>query len=407
MTVDMIATGTDVKPLECVFFMRMVRSRNFFEQMKGRGVRVINDNDLRAVTPDARAKDRFVLVDAVGVTETELMDTAPIERRVGVPLERLLHQIALGNREPDVISSVASRIARLDAQITDVDQDALAATAGVTMPELVKRLLASLNPDNQVDTARVLTGKSEPSDEEIVHAADTLTNEAVAVIADNPSFREQLVEIRRAVDQMIDEVSVDEVIEQGTGYSKAATDRARHTIESFEAFIEENKDEITALQILYSQPYGAKELTFGQIKELAQAIERPPRRWTPEALWKAYETLDRSKVRGTPQHVLTDLISLVRYAVHQQEELVPYPEQVVDRYEAWLQQQHEAGREFTNEQLLWLERIRDHVAASLGISMEDFAYAPFAPLGGLGKATDLFGDELSTLLDELAQELVA
>jgi type I restriction enzyme R subunit len=407
VTVDMIATGTDVRPLECVFFMRMVKSRNYFEQMKGRGVRIINDNDLRAVTPDARAKDRFVLVDAVGVTETELMDSPPIERRAGVPLEKLLNQIALGNREPDVISSVASRIARLDAQITKADQDALADTAGVSMPELVKTMLAALDPDIRADAARAATGKAEPSDEDIARATEQLADKAVSVIADRPEFREHLVTIRRSIDQVIDEFSVDEVMTEGTGYSKEATDRARHTTQSFEAFIEENKDEITALQILYNQPYGAKELTFAQIKELAQAIERPPRRWTPEALWHAYETLDRSKVRGTPQHVLTDLISLVRFAVHQEDELVPYPEQVVDRYEAWLQQQREAGREFSDEQLVWLESIRDHVAASLGISMDDFAFAPFGSLGGIGKATELFGDELPVLLGELTQELVA
>jgi type I restriction enzyme R subunit len=67
VTVDMIATGTDIKPLECVVFMRSVKSRGLFGQMKGRGVRVIPDADFRAVTPDARSKTHFVVVDAVGV----------------------------------------------------------------------------------------------------------------------------------------------------------------------------------------------------------------------------------------------------------------------------------------------------------------------------------------------------
>ena len=405
VTVDMIATGTDVKPLECVFFMRMVKSRNFFEQMKGRGVRVINENDLRAVTPDARVKDRFVLVDAVGVTETELVDTYPLERRAGVPLEKLLTQVALGDRDPDLISSVASRIARLDAQLTEADQEALAEIAGISMPDLVKALTRALDPDRQVEAAKAATGKDEPADEEVAEAAKALKDEAASVVANNPDFRRQLVDIRRAYDQVIDEVSKDTVT--GARYSAEATERAKRTVESFEAFIEENKDELTALQVLYNQPYGARELTFAEIKELAQVIGRPPRRWTPDVLWEAYEALDKSKVRGTPQHVLTDLVSLVRYAVHQQDELVPFPDQVVERFEAWLQQQRDAGREFSEEQLAWLEKIRDHVAASLGISMEDFAYAPFVQLGGVGKATELFGDGLRTLLDELTQELVA
>ena len=156
------------------------------------------------------------------------------------------------------------------------------------------------------------------------------------------------------------------------GYSADATDRARGTVESWERFCEENRDEITALEILYArrQP---QRLTFREVKELAQAIEQPPHRWTPERLWEAYEALDRSKVRGSGERVLTDLVSLVRVALHQEDELVPYPELVRERYRAWLLQQENAGRVFTPEQLAWLERIRDHVAASLGISADDFA----------------------------------
>ncbi len=405
VTVDMIATGTDVKPLECVFFMRMVKSRNFFEQMKGRGVRVINENDLRAVTPDALVKDRFVLVDAVGVTETELVDTYPIERRAGIPLERLLTQIAVGNRDPDVISSVASRIARLDAQLSEADQKSLAETAGMSMPDLVKAMTQALNPDRQLEAAKAATGKDMSSDEEIAAAATTLKGEAVSPIANNYEFRQQLVDIKRVYEQLLDEFSKDKVIH--SDFSKDATERAKSTVQSFAAFIEQNKDELTALQILYNQPYSARGLTFAQIKELAQAIERPPRRWTPDVLWKAFEALDKSKVRGTPQHLLTDLVSLVRYAIHQQDQLVPFPDQVVERFEAWLQQQRAAGRQFTQEQLAWLERIRDHVAASLGTAMDDFDFAPFVQLGGVGKAAELFGDELPALLEELTEELVA
>ena len=100
VTVDMIATGTDVKPLECVFFMRSVQSRTYFEQMKGRGVRVIDDTDFQAVTPDAEAKDRFVIVDAVGVTESDLVDTVPLDRKPTVPLDKLLQAALLRRPRP-------------------------------------------------------------------------------------------------------------------------------------------------------------------------------------------------------------------------------------------------------------------------------------------------------------------
>jgi type I restriction enzyme, R subunit len=104
--------------------------------------------------------------------------------------------------------------------------------------------------------------------------------------------------------------------------------------------------------------------------------------------------------------VLTDIVALVRFALHQEDELVPYPERVVERFEAWLVQQENAGRTFTPEQLAWLDRIRDHVAASLGIATEDFEYAPFVQHGGLGKVTQVFGADLEPLLDELNEALV-
>jgi type I restriction enzyme R subunit len=243
-----------------------------------------------------------------------------------------------------------------------------------------------------------------PTDEQVAEARARLIEAAVAPLAANPELRERIVEVRRAYEQVIDEVNRDEVIE--AGYSKDAADRARATIESFERFIEDNRDEITALQVLYSRPY-AQRLTFAQVKELARAIERPPRSWTPERLWAAYEALDRSKVRGSGPRIAADLVSLVRFALHQEDELVPYPERVRERYDAWLLQQQNAGRTFTDEQRAWLDRIRDHVAASLGISPEDFAYTPFVEHGGLGRAARVFGPELRPLLDELNEALPA
>src|ERR1700722_6688693 len=119
VTVDMIATGTDVKPLECLLFMRSVRSRTYFEQMVGRGVRVIDDTDFQAVTDDAKRKDRFVVVDAVGVMDSPLAENVqPLERSPGLSLADVLNQVAFGNRDPDVASSLAGRLARLDNRLT-------------------------------------------------------------------------------------------------------------------------------------------------------------------------------------------------------------------------------------------------------------------------------------------------
>src|SRR5581483_10234170 len=387
VTVDMIATGTDVRPLECVFFMRAVKSRTYFEQMKGRGVRVIDEADFRSVTPDARAKDRFVIVDAVGVTELDLSDTQPLDRQPTVPLEKLLKQLAFGSRDPDLVSTVAGRIARLDRQLTKADREELEELAGMPLRDLTHALVAAVE------------AATERPDE----AKDVL-DAAVEPLATNPTLLERLVDVRRSYEQTLDEFSQDKVI--AAGYSLDGAERARQTADSFRRFIDEHKDEITALQILYSRPY-RERLTFTEIKELAQAIGRPPYQWTPEKLWQAYEALERSKVRGSGGRVLTDLVSLVRFALEQEDELVPYPELVGERFRAWLLQQENAGRTFTPAQLAWLERIRDHVAASLAISPDDFDYTPFVEQGGIGKAYELFGDELTPLLDELNEVLVA
>jgi len=403
VTVDMIATGTDVKPLECVFFMRMVKSRNFFEQMKGRGVRVISPTDLQGVTPDAIAKDRYVIIDAVGVTEADLNETTPLEREPGTSFEKLLQLVAYGNREPDLISSVASRIARLDRCITREDREELEEVAGLRLQELTRLLVNALDPDRQAAEAQRVSGGTEPTEDEVVEAAGRLIDRAVEPF-DNPELRTKLVEIRRSYEQMIDEASKDELVQ--AGFSVDATERARHSVASFEQFIEDYKDEITALQVLYSRPY-SQRLTFKEIKELATAIGRPPYRWTPEQLWQAYAALDRSKVRGSPGHVLTNIVSLVRYALHQDGELVPFPDVVQARFAVWMKQREDAGRAFTAEQRVWLERIRDHVAASLAISAQDFEGVPFVQHGGLGKAYELFGDQLTPLLSELTDVLAA
>ena len=368
VTVDMIATGTDVKPIECVVFMRMVRSRNFFEQMKGRGVRVIDAEDLRRVTPDAKAKDRFVIVDAVGVTEAGLHDTVPLERQHGVSFDRLLNQVGLGSVDPDVVSSVASRLARLNRRITAEDRAELEQVAGVGLDDLIRRITDALDPDRQHEAAAAATGVDDPTPEQIAAAARQLITDAVQPIAGNPQLREKLVEVRRSYQQVIDTASADRVI--SGEYSREAADRARGHTESFRQFIDDNKDEITALQVLYSQPYGGG-LTYPNIKELAQAIGRPPHRWTPERLWQAYQTLDASKVRGPGHRVNTDLVSLVRHALGHTEELVSYPELVNERFEAWLHQQQQTGRSFTNDQTAYLNLIKERLATSLTLAPAD------------------------------------
>jgi type I restriction enzyme R subunit len=408
VTVDMIATGTDIRPLEIVMFMRSVRSRNFFEQMKGRGVRVINPTDFNAVTPDAKAKDHFVIVDCVGVTEEELSDTYPLDRQPTVPFHKLLNAVGLGSTDDELLSSLAGRLARMEQRLSPAELQVVKDTSGgITLRQIAAGIVDALNPDRQVEAARLqfkLTEAQKPTDAQVAEAAEQLKWEAAAPLAGNPTLRTRLLDLRQALDQTYDDVSKDDLLR--AGHSTAAKERARTLVRSFEQFIADNKDEITALQVLYSQPHG--KLRFHDIKTLADTIEAPPRLWTRDLLWAAYEKLEQDKVKGrSTARLLTDIVSLVRFAIHRSDELVPYRDQVQQRFVTWLAQQQSAGVAFTPEQLQWLELIRDQVAASMGIEMDDFEYAPFAQRGGAGKAYQVFGARLEPLLKELNEVLAA
>jgi type I restriction enzyme R subunit len=409
VTVDMIATGTDIKPLEVVMFLRAVRSRSFFEQMKGRGVRVISPTELQQATPDAPVKDRFVLVDCVGILEDEFLDSQPLERKKSVPLEKLLQMVAFGITDEDVLSSLAGRLARIDHRIESEQRKELSDLAGgVPLKAVVDCLLLALDPDNQVAEARRHEGlrdDAEPTEAQVQNAAKALATAAAKPIASNPALRNRLVTIQRTLDQVIDEVTKDEVLE--AGFSADAKEKARALVTSFEEFLKTNRDEITALQLIYSRPFRRRP-TPEEMKALSEVLKAPPRSWTPERLWQAYETLERDRVRGAgAARILTDLVSLVRFGLHQEEALVPYPETVNERFVRWISEHESRGEAFATEQRQWLEAIRDHIAANLAIEPGDFDYAPFASKGGLGRAHQLFGPRLGPLLEELSGVLAA
>ena len=392
VTVDMIATGTDIKPVEIVVFMRSVKSRSFFEQMKGRGVRVCNPTDLAAVNPGEHIKkDHFVIVDCVGVCERDKTDSRPMDVKKSVPLDKLLQAVSLGNVEDDVLSSIAARLARLDKDASDADRaKVVELSGGKTLRDLARGIVEALNIDATQDMP--------PAE------ADQRLRDATKPFA-APALREQLLRMKQKADLVIDTVTRDELIH--AGFSEGS-DRATALVQSFEDFITQHKDEITALQILYSRPTRAP-LKFEDVKALADALHAPPLNIDEGALWQAYATLRKDKVKGaTQRRLLTDLVSLVRFAMQQTNELVPYPERVQANFKAWLAQHQQTDNQpFTPEQQHWLEMIRDHIAANLGIEIDDFEYAPFNAQGGLGKVHQLFGAELPKVIEELNRELAA
>lgn len=406
ITVDMISTGTDIKPIECLLFLRDVRSTVYFEQMKGRGTRTISTTDLMAVSPDTPHKTHFVIVDAVGVCETDKSDSRPLERKRSVPFDKLLMSVALGNREEDALVSLAGRLAQLDREIAEKDQQAIASVAGgKTLKEIAHALLDACDPDVCAAKAQEMFATPEPSEAQIQEAAAKLANEACAPLGD-PKVRNKILDIKRAQEQTIDQVSRDELL--FAGLDSQAREKAQGVIASFRQFMADHKDEITALQVFYSQPYGQRHLTFAMVEELAAAIKTPPYNLTPEVLWQAYQRLEAAKVKGAgPKRLLTDLISLVRFALGEAETLEPFPEAVNRRFTAWFKQQKLLGRDFTPEQVEWLMMMKDHIATSLTVEMEDLEYAPFFDQGGPFKAVQLFGPELPQVLADINEALAA
>ncbi len=403
VTVDMIATGTDIKPLEIVMFLREVRSPNLFEQMKGRGVRVIKGDDLQSVTPDAKAKTHFVIVDPIGVCEHAMVEAPPLDRNRNIAFEKLLEAVAFGSTDPEILSTLASRLTRLDRQLSNADQSQITeATGGESLSDIVRALADSVDPDVQFDAAKVEHAVEEPTPDQIAATSQRLRKEAAQPLL-APKVRNLLATLKSSYEQTIDTVSEDRLLR--AGFSGDAQDKAKETIQSFRQFLDENKHQITALQILYSRPWKTR-LTYKQVKELAAAIQRPHAAWTPEYLWRAYEQLDRTKVRSSGQRVMTDIVSLVTFAIGADPELRPYPDKVREQFLLWLSEQEQLGAAFTNEQLQWLHQITEHIATSLEITTDDFDYVPFSEHGGLGRACQLFGNKLPQILSDLNSRLV-
>ena len=296
VSVDMISTGTDIKPLECLLFMRAVRSSGYFEQMIGRGVRTINPEDLRAVTGDATAKTHFIIVDAVGVYESVKTDSQALPGEPSTPPEP--------NGAPP-----------------------------------------------------------------------------------------------RDPHQIMDDVSEDRVIE--TGFDDQSFVQVATVIQAFKQFINQNVDELAALQMLCRVPGAQGALTEDDLTALETALLQHSNSLSREALWVAYKRRSPERVHGGTEQ-RTDLISLVRFAIGDNLFLEPFSATVNRNFEAWL-----AGKDFSEEQHKWLEMIRDHIAISLDIRIEDFEYTPFAELGNGAKVYQLFGDDLDNILKSLTKKLVS
>jgi len=415
VTVDMIATGTDVKPLEVLLFMRDVKSRNYFEQMKGRGTRTISLDDLKKVTPTAKlTKDHFVVVDAIGVTKSLKTDSRPLERKPGVPLKDLLSAVAVGARDEDLFTSLANRLTRLEKQMTEKEQQLfIQKTEGKKISQVVKELLNAYNPDAIDSHAAQMLRQAEHEKDKVTlslsksvleqKAQEKLINLAAATF--NGALNEWIDNVRKVHEQIIDTVNPDTLIT--AGFSKQNKEKAEALVADFKKWITDHRDEITTLQIFYNQPFRRREITYAMIKDLFEKLKSDKPALAPLNVWHAYELLSESK-NGSPKNELIALVSLIRNVCGMDDTLTPYDKTVDLNFRDWILKKN-AGQHnrFSDEQLQWLRMIKDYIASSFHIAKDDFELSPFNAHGGLGKMWQLFGDETEEIIEEMNEELAA
>ena len=403
VTVDMIATGTDVKPIECLIFMRDVRSKNYFEQMKGRGTRVLSKDDLQKVTPSATEnKDHFVIVDAVGVTKSKKSDTRPLERKPTVSMKELMMNVALGAKDEDTLTSLANRVIRLNSQMSPAERKQFETKVGIPAGTVAENLLNAFDEDVIFAAAQRASGAPEPTQEQLQEAKTELVKAAVAPFHD-PDVRDYIENVRRSHNQIIDNVNIDTVL--FSGYDVQQEENVNRILKTFRTFIEENKDEIIALRILYNEAYKDRPMAIERLKALYEKLKSGG--ITVERLWDCYAIKRPDKVKRGTMAQLADLISIIRFEMGYADNLAPFADKVNYNFMQWTLRRNAGAIHFTEEQMEWLRLIKDHIASSLSILPEDLDLTPFDRKGGLLGFYNAFGDGYEQILQEMNVELVA
>jgi len=411
VTVDMIATGTDVRPLEVLLFMRDVKSINYFEQMKGRGTRTINYDDLKRVSRNAKhTKTHFVIIDAIGVTKSKKTDSRPLERKPNTPVKDLLGAIAMGAKDEDLFASLANRLTRLEKQLTEDEKNKFAELSNdKSITNVVKDLLRAHDPDiietkTQELVSKIPNEQWSPLKEE--ECKKQVQNELTAIAAEpfTGELNEYIENVRKVYEQIIDTVNPDKVLR--AEWDSFTEETAEKVIKDFKDYLEANKNEIVALSIFYDQPYRRRELTFKMIKEVLEKLKLEKPKLAPHYVWDAYAQLEGVK-GNNPKNELVALVSLIRRVIGIDQQLTPY-NKVVDRnFQKWVFGKQAGPVKYNEEQMDWLRMIKDHIATSFHVELEDLDYTPFDAQGGRGKMYQLFGDKMDEIIEELNEVLVA
>ncbi len=408
VTVDMIATGTDVKPLECLLFMRDVKSRNYFEQMKGRGTRALAHDDLKKVTPSApSAKTHYVIVDAIGVTKSLKTASGPLITKPTVPLKDLAMGVMLGAHDTDTVSSLAGRLSRLNKQLEPADHARIAErSGGVALRTIVSQRFNAIDADAIENKALELAQLPEGSNPGDLNRekAQALLVKAAANVFTGPLV-ELLDTIRREKEQTLNHEHLDKVL--AAGWDKDAKQNAEALAQDFSAWLRANKDQLTALTIFYDQPYRRREVTFAMLETVMARLRAEAPRFAPLRVWSAFRQVENYQGKQ-PLSELTALVALIRRASGLDASLATFDDTVRKNFQSWIMARHAGPNvKFTEAQTTWLQMIRDHISTSFHLERDDRDMAPFDGEGGLGRMFQLFGERMDPLIAELNEALVA
>ena len=346
VTCTLVATGTDIKPLEVVMFMRDVASEPLYIQMKGRGVRTIGDEQLRNVTPNAYSKDCFFLVDAVGVTEHEKVITSPSEGATSklMSLKELLEKITHGNVSDDYLRLLASRLSRISHKCEEKDREKFISLAHISMMDIASNIFDALEQGSLPEYVNV----NEPN---------TTRKALVHNIANHPDAREFLLILNAG---FIETLMPGEDMLISKGFSQ---EEAQVTTSAFEAYCEEHKDEIEALRIIYNNQ--GEPLTYAMLKDLENRLKFVSSKFNTSLLWNSYAIINPQMVKHSStkeeKEALTNIIQLVRYAFHQIERLESLYPSANQRFNLWCGQNQ---RPLTEEQIGVMQQVFSYIASN-------------------------------------------
>ncbi len=353
VTCTLVATGTDVKPLEVLIFMRDVASEPLYIQMKGRGVRTIGDEQLRNVTPNAFSKDFFFLVDAVGITESPKTTASPSDSEPvqTITLKRLLELLTHGNVNDDYLRLIAARLARINHKCTDKQREEFRKLAYIGMQEISAVIFDALEKNELPPYVSI----DEPNLER---------KALVAPLTHHPEARQYLLILAAGFIETL-MPGEDNLISKGF-----SEEEAKDVTSSFEKYCDEHKDEIEALRIIYNND--GEPLTYTMLRDLENKLKLANNKFNTSRLWNCYTIVNPQSVKKhstkEEKEALTNIIQLVRFANHQIETLESLYPSAQQRFNLWYGQ---VQRTVTESQITIIRQIVDYIASNGACTIKD------------------------------------